>query len=283
MCRPGELGVVISRYNKLDGYDWLAIPLIPYLYSVDRVADIPKSVDAEQVAALRDAYRKKYLRDLAPDPADGKIPGGNWTQLVGSSYDRAIRGFVGDTTLEQDRRMIAIFNDERNVSHFNIFFDNCADLTRVVLDRYFPHSVHRNFIADAGMMTPKQVARSLVKYGKKHPEVHMTVFLIPQVPGSISRSHGTDGIAETLVKSKKYLLPLIVLNPEVAGGVVAAYLVEGRMSLPKDTKVFEIGTAAPTRGQKPEMLAPHVELVNTPVPAKSKDGEITLGTPSAQH
>ena len=35
MCRTGEYGVVISRYHKIDGYDWIAIPLIPYLYAVN--------------------------------------------------------------------------------------------------------------------------------------------------------------------------------------------------------------------------------------------------------
>ena len=36
MCLPGERGVVISRYHKVAGYDWLAIPLVPYLYAVDQ-------------------------------------------------------------------------------------------------------------------------------------------------------------------------------------------------------------------------------------------------------
>jgi hypothetical protein len=55
------------------------------------------------------------------------------------------------------------------------------------------------------------------------------------------RSHPVDGVAESLVKSKKYLIPLVVLTPEVAGGVTVAYLVDGRMKLPKSTPVFEIG------------------------------------------
>jgi hypothetical protein len=58
-----------------------------------------------------------------------------------------------------------------------------------------------------------------------------------------------DGVAESLVKSKKYLLPLVVLAPEVTGGVAVAYLVEGRLKLPKGTPVFDIGdeetTSAP--------------------------------------
>ena len=33
-CQPVEMGVVIARYQGVAGYDWAAIPLIPYLYSV---------------------------------------------------------------------------------------------------------------------------------------------------------------------------------------------------------------------------------------------------------
>ena len=40
-CLPGETGAVISRYNKVAGYDWIAIPLTPYLYAVDETDDIP--------------------------------------------------------------------------------------------------------------------------------------------------------------------------------------------------------------------------------------------------
>ena len=40
-CLPGENGVVLSRYHHIGGYDWLAIPLIPYLYAVDDVSQIP--------------------------------------------------------------------------------------------------------------------------------------------------------------------------------------------------------------------------------------------------
>jgi hypothetical protein len=240
-CHDGEFGVVISRYHKIDGYDWLAIPLVGYLYAVDSPNDVPQTVDKEQVAALRDADRKQHLLDLAPDNRHGRSPKGEWTELVGSSYDRTIHGFQVDSTRAQDQRFITIFNDRRNVGHFNLLFHNCADFSRVVLDIYLPHAIHRNFVADLGLMTPKQVARSLVSYGKKHPELNMNAFVIPQVPGSIARSHPVDGVAESLVRSKKYLLPLVILAPEVTGGVAAAYLVDGRLKLPKGTPVFEIG------------------------------------------
>ncbi|WP_188554507.1 hypothetical protein [Edaphobacter dinghuensis] len=248
-CHDGEYGVVISRYHKIDGYDWIAMPLIPYLYAVDSLNDVPMSVNKKQVAELRDEYRRKHLQGLAPSGEYGEVPKGEWTQLVGASYDRKIHGFEVDSTPEQDQRFIALFNDRSNVGHFNLLFHNCADFSQEVLDTYFPHAIHRNFVADVGLMTPKQVARSLVAYGKKHPEVNMTAFVIPQVPGSVKRSHGVDGVTESLVKSKKYLLPLVVLSPEFTGGVVVAYLAEGRMKLPKNATLFNAGDEEITDAQ----------------------------------
>jgi hypothetical protein len=58
-CLPGEPGVVISRYHRVAGYDWLAIPLNPYLYAVDRAGDVPLFADSKLEAALRDGYRRK--------------------------------------------------------------------------------------------------------------------------------------------------------------------------------------------------------------------------------
>src|ERR1700735_2147487 len=53
LCHQEEYGVVISRYHKIDGYDWLAVPLVGYLYAVDLPDDIPLEVDKEKVTALR--------------------------------------------------------------------------------------------------------------------------------------------------------------------------------------------------------------------------------------
>jgi hypothetical protein len=273
-CHDGEYGVVISRYHKIDGYDWLAIPLVAYLYAVDSVNDIPATVDKEQVAALRDAYRKKHLLELAPDNKRGGSPKGEWYELVGSSYDRTIHGFQVDSTPAQDQRFITTFNDRRNVGHFNLLFHNCADFSRVVLDIYLPHAIHRNFIVDVGLMTPKQVARSLVSYGKKHPEIDMTAFVIPQVPGSLPRSHAVDGVAQSLIESKKYLLPMVILAPEVTGGVVVAYMVDGRLKLPKGTPVFDIGDeeTKPSQSSRPVLPVPPPETAppSSPPPAAAE-------------
>src|ERR1700728_344013 len=84
-CAPGELGAVISRYDGVGGYDWVAIPLIPYLYAVERPEDVPLFANAKMAAFLRDRYRRKYLEDIVPAVKNGEKTGGNWYQLIGSS------------------------------------------------------------------------------------------------------------------------------------------------------------------------------------------------------
>src|SRR5208283_2352070 len=140
-CAPGETGVVISRYDAVGGYDWIAIPLIPYLYSVDRTEDIPLFADAKMVAVLRDRYRRKYLENIAPDRKNGETPGGNWYQLVGSSYDRAIYGFEVATTTEQDEALIAKLNSSANESHFRLVSNNCADFAKGIINFYYPKTL----------------------------------------------------------------------------------------------------------------------------------------------
>jgi len=243
MCHRGEFGVVVSRYSGIAGYDWIAIPLIPYLYAVDNLSEAPQSVDAADVRALRDAYRREHLMTLAPDDKDQKTPGGGWVELVGASYDRTIHVFEAQTTREQDERFVELYNDKKNVSHFNFFLNNCADFSKNVLNFYFPHAVHKNYISDVGLTTPKQDARSLTKYGKKHPELELTAYVIPQVPGSLKRSTSVNGVVEALVKSKRYVVPLAILHPEFTGGLLVVYLSNGRFNPSKNAQPFKIEAA----------------------------------------
>src|SRR5579864_111585 len=119
-CAPGETGVVISRYDGVGGYDWVAIPLIPYLYAVERRDDIPLFADAKMVNFLRDQYRRKHLESLAPDKNGGETPGGNWYELVGSSYDRTVYAFEIESTPAQDKAFIQKYNSSPNRSHFHL-------------------------------------------------------------------------------------------------------------------------------------------------------------------
>jgi len=128
--------------------------------------------------------------------------------------------------------------DRPNKSRYNGAFTNCADFVRVTINRYYPHAIRRNFIADLGMSTPKSVARSLAHYAHKHPETGMTVFTIPQVKGSLPRSRPVEGFSEGLLKM--YGLPLILLSPSTAGVALAAYIGHGRFAMPKHAPVLEL-------------------------------------------
>jgi hypothetical protein len=226
-CEPGELGVVISRYDGVGGYDWLAIPLIPYLYAVDRPEDIPLFADPKMVYFLRDQYRRKYLEMVAPDRDDGRAPGGNWYELIGSAYDRAAYGFEIETSAEQDAAFVERYNSATNRSHFHITYRNCADFAKDVMNFYYPKALHRSIVADAGMTTPKQMAKMLIRFSERHEELAFSRFVIPQVPGSAARSTPVHGVVESFLKSKKYIVPTAVVNPILAGCVVAIYVGTG--------------------------------------------------------
>jgi hypothetical protein len=238
-CEPGELGVVISRYHRVAGYDWIAMPLVPYLYAVDDVKDIPKTANRGLEAELRDTYRREHLEELVPDGRNGATPKGEWIQLVGSSYDRKIYGFEMPTTVEQDEQLIEDFNTRENRADFNLLVHNCADFTRSTINTYYyRHAIRRNWIADVGVTTPKQLVRSLVRTSKER-NIPVQAFVIPQVPGSIPRSIRIDGVLEAFLK-RKYVLPVAVLQPFVAGSLVVVYLGDGRFSLPKHPVVLDV-------------------------------------------
>jgi len=240
-CLPGETGVVISRYDGVGQFDWLAIPLIPYLYSVERPQDIPLFADAKMVAFLRDQYRREHLESVAPDGKDGEAPGGNWYELVGSSYDRTIYGFQIATTPEKDAALIAKLNAAANRSHFRTVSNNCADFAKDIINFYYPRSLHRSVIADVGITTPKQLAKMLAKFNRNHPNVAYTRLVFAQVPGSMPRSFAVHGVVESFFKSKKYIVPSAVASPIFAGCVFGVYEFTGagRFEPGRDALVFD--------------------------------------------
>ena len=237
-CEPGELGAVIARYQGIDGYDWIAIPLIPYLYSVENADDVPTHVDRDTVLRLRNHYREAHLQDLGPHLQPGNLVHGGWTQLVGVAYERRIYAFRFQTTTQQDDAIIARLNSGPNATHFNLLFSNCADFARVILNGYFPHTFRRSIFPDAGMTTPKQIAYKLTRYARKHPETDLTVFEIPQIPGYRRMSHSNKSIDESIITTV-YAIPIAIVNPYLAGGLFVDYLVRGRYHLiPKDPQVL---------------------------------------------
>jgi hypothetical protein len=238
-CAPGESGVVLSRYKDVAGYDWVAIPLVPYLYAVEERGDIPLFANAKLVAFLRDQYRRRYLESLAPDRASGGPPDGGWYELIGASYDRTIYGFEIETSPQQDALLISKFNSQPNRKRYSFLKDNCADFAREVINFYYPHALHRSVIGDLGVTTPKQIAKMLAKYGARHPELQTSDFVIPQVPGALRRSKPIHGALESVVAAKKYMLPLFVLHPYISGSLLAAYFTRGHFNPARHARVLD--------------------------------------------
>src|ERR1017187_9277438 len=226
-CAPGELGAVISRYDGVGGYDWVAIPLIPYLYAVEQSEDIPLFADPKMVTFLRDQYRRKHLQAVAPDSTGGGTPGGNWYELVGSAYDRAAYAFEIQTSAAQDQAFISAYNASSNRSHFHLSYRNCADFAKDVINFYYPKALHRSIVADVGITTPKQMAETMVKFSARHRDLEFSRYVIPQVPGSEARSTPVHGVVESFFKAKKYIVPSVVVSPVFAGCVAAVYVGTG--------------------------------------------------------
>lgn len=226
-CEPGERGIVISRYHHIGGHDWFAVPLIPYLYAVENPGDIPLYANAKLVALLREQYLGKI-----------GVAGDDAYQLAGSAYDRTSYAFRIQTTPEQDDKLIAWLNSQNNDEAYSLLNRNCADFAKQIINFYYPHAIHRSVIADLGLMTPKQAAKTLAHSAKRHPEMHLTRFIIPQVPG-LKRSKPVHGVIESLVLAKKYVTPVLMFHPFVIGSVEAAYWAGWRFDPAKGALIFD--------------------------------------------
>ena len=252
-CLPGELGSVISRYAGIDGYDWVAMPLVPYLYSVEQTDEVPERVTHREVIQMRDRYREEHFHPIGLDRSGGSLVRGGWKQLIGAAYERRIYAFRFDTTPEQDDELIARLNSEPNRSRFRMITRNCADFSRTILNSYFPHRFKRSIFPDLGITTPKQTADKLAHYARRHPGLDLTVFEIPQIPGFRRFSKKNKDVAESFVTTP-YAVPITLFNPYITGGLLIDYIARGRFHLiPKHVEV--IG---------PDNLADLLEADSTP-------------------
>jgi hypothetical protein len=238
-CQPGETGVVISRYSRIRTLDWVAIPLLPYLYAVEQVQDVPEWAESGPVAELRKTYAQAHLESLI-SATKGYDTKNVWPQLLGVAYIRKIYSFEIATTAEEDDQLIAEFNGRSNQSHFNLFTNNCADFSKQLLNFYYPHAVHRSFTADIAISTPKQIAKSLVTYAHRNDGLELSEIVIPQVPGTIPRSHPPRGVVESLLKTKKYAVPIGVFHPYFLAGIAVTYLTNGRFEFAKNVPVIPV-------------------------------------------
>ena len=237
-CKAGELGAVLTREPDVAGFDWVAIPLLPYLYSVENASEVPKRVNRNFVWRMRHRYHETRLLILGEKLQEGNFFKGGWGLLVGQAYERRMFAFRFETTPEQDDALIARLNAGKNHTRFQYLFNNCADFTRKILNLYFPGAFPRLLFPDAGMTTPKQVTARLVRFARKHPELNLSVFEISQVPG-YRRHSGSNRTVFGSLTCRGYLVPVAMLNPYVAGGMLLDYLAEGHERLvPRDAPVL---------------------------------------------
>ena len=233
LCAPGELGSVMSTYINIgedQPFEWNIVPLNIYLYGVENSRNRPIFGSFKIKHALEERYRQNYLSGYCATPACQASGKAEWREMVAATLIRGVYMFVVDTSVEQDRQLIAEFNNAPNQNHFNGATHNCADFARQVINTYFPHAASRDYINDFGMTSPKAVARTFTHYALRHPEINLRVMHFAQVPGTIKRSSEVRAGTEQLFRSKKLLIPMIVFANQALPVLAASYLFTGRFN-----------------------------------------------------
>jgi hypothetical protein len=233
LCRPDENGSVMSNYINIgepQGFEWNIVPLNIYLYGVEDPRFRPLFGSYKIKELLEERYRTKYLAGYCDGPPCSTSSKAEWREMVGATLIRGMYIFVIDTTVEQDEALIAQFNASPNQNHFNGVTRNCANFTKRVINTYFPHAASTDYLNDFGMTTPKAIARSLVRYTDRNPELNLRVLHFAQVPGTIKRSSDVRSVTEQLYRSKKLLIPMLVFADYAVPAVAASYLLTGRFN-----------------------------------------------------
>lgn len=233
LCRPDENGSVMSNYINIgepQDFEWNIVPLNIYLYGVENPRFRPLFGSYAIKDLLEERYRTKYLQGYCDGPPCSTSSKAEWREMVGATLIRGMYVFVIETTVEQDKALIAQFNAAPNENHFNGITRNCANFTKRVINTYFPHAASADYLNDFGMTTPKAIARSFVHFAAKNPELNLRVLHFAQVPGTIKRSSDVRSGTEQLYRSKKLLIPMLIFADYGVPAVAASYLLTGRFN-----------------------------------------------------
>ena len=280
-CIPGEWGTVLTRNNGMGGYGWVAIPLIPYLYSVENLSEVPAKADRPTIWRLRRRYHEAHLKHALGGKIDvGNLFHGGWGLLIGMAYERRMYAFSFETTREQDDALIAKMNARQNHSRFDFLYNNCSDMARNVLNNYFPNAFPRNYYFDAGITTPKSVARRLVRVARRHSEMQLSVLQIPQIPGYRRNSRRSRGALEALVTTPA-VVPIAIVSPIAAGGLFADYVLRGGFRLiPRNLpEVHPDNLAALTPLPAPPRISASDETTSTAIEISKPLEEVASAEP----
>jgi hypothetical protein len=233
LCRADEQGSVMSNYTTLgedQPFEWNIVPLSVYLYGVEDPQNRPLFGSQKIKRALEERYRTNFLAGYCDSPTCRTSNKAEWREMVGATLERSIYIFVVETSVEQDRALIAQFNSLPNQNHFNGVTQNCATFSRRVINTYYPHATRADYLNDFGLITPKAIARSFTRFGERHPEAHLRVLHFAQLPGTIKRSSECRNGTEQLYHSKKLLVPMILFANHELPFMAASYLLTGRFN-----------------------------------------------------
>jgi hypothetical protein len=233
LCRPDEQGSVISNYTTLgedQPFEWNVVSLSIFMYGVEDPQNRPLFGSQKIKHALEERYRANFLAGYCEGATCRTSGKAEWREMVGATLSRSIYIFVVETSVEQDRDLIAEFNSLPNQNHFNGITRNCAEFSRRIINTYFPHAARADYLNDFGLITPKAIARSFTHYGERHPETHLRVLHFAQLPGTIKRSTECRSGTEQLYHSKKLLVPMILFADHELPFMAASYLLTGRFN-----------------------------------------------------
>ena len=237
LCEEGEQGSVVTTYpdfRETQAYAWNLVPLSLYLHGSLTPGDRLLYGSRLIKEALEAHAREGFLQDVCADGHCPQIPHSFWRDLVDANAVRDIFIFAVHTTRAQDQAAVDWLNNGANENHYNGFTNNCAVFTRSLVNLIFPHSVHRDFPNDLGMMAPKAAARSFTHWALKRPELGFYSLHFAQQPGALPRSGVAQSGTETAIHMKKYLIPAALIGDhEVAGSFFVAYFLTGRFGVYK--------------------------------------------------
>src|SRR5580700_3267736 len=121
LCRPDEQGSVISNYTTLgedQPFEWNAVSLSMYMYGVEDPQNRPLFGSQKIKHALEERYRTNFLAGYCEGATCRTSGKAEWREMVGATLSRSIYIFVVETSVEQDRDLIAEFNSLPNRNHF---------------------------------------------------------------------------------------------------------------------------------------------------------------------
>jgi hypothetical protein len=238
LCEPGEQGSVVTTYpdfHETQAYSWNLVPLSLYLQGSLTPGDRLLYASQPVKEALEIHAREGYLSDVCAEGHCPELPHSFWRDIVGVTAVRDVFIFAVQTTRVQDEAAVDWLNSEPNVNHYNGITNNCAVFTRSLINLIFPHSVHRDFPNDLGMMAPKAAARSFTRWAIKRPELGFYSSHFAQQSGDLPRSGLAQSGTETAFHMKKYLIAAALMGDhEVAGSFFVAYFLTGRFGLYKE-------------------------------------------------